>query len=100
MQWLLDKGAKANEVRAYHEPPANVAASCGFIAGLELLKERGCDFTNGNSRGGTPVLCAAVGGHLSALRIMHSWGVPMRITIQNGRTPADIATQFGHTECF
>ena len=49
MRWLLDKGAKANEVRAYHEPPANVAASCGFIAGLELLKERGCDFTKGNS---------------------------------------------------
>jgi ankyrin len=73
--------------------------AAGFIEGLELLKEKGCDLSKADSDGFTPAHCAAREGHLPALRLLHSYGVPMNVKDKDGRTPAYCATKKGHPEC-
>ena len=37
--------------------------------------------------------------NVPALRLLHSWGVPMDVKDTYGRTPADLAARNGHTDC-
>jgi hypothetical protein len=68
MRWLIEKGAKVNEDREWHYLPSNTAATAGFIEGLELLKEKGCDRQRQTAQ--------AV-RHLPALRLLHSFECPL-----------------------
>ena len=54
MQWLIEKRARVDEDREWHMLPSNAAAGAGFIEGLELLKEKGCDLSKADSNGYTP----------------------------------------------
>ena len=50
MRWLIEKGAKVDETREWHVLPSIAAAGAGFIEGLELLKEKGCDLSKGRQQ--------------------------------------------------
>jgi ankyrin repeat protein len=75
---LIQQGANVNEQRVWHALPSVEGAAVGFIEGLELLKEKGCDLSKGDSSGLKPVHCAAAGGHLPLLCLLFSWNVPMQ----------------------
>jgi ankyrin repeat protein len=100
MRVLIQLGAKVNETRKRHHAPSVTAAFDGFAEGLKLLKDQGCQLALEDSTGLAPVHAAADQGHLSILYLLQSSGVPMDSKGVRGRcTPADWATQAGHTDC-
>jgi ankyrin repeat protein len=99
MRWLIDNGAKVNEDREWHYLPSSSAAAAGFIEGLELLKEKGCDLSKANSIGFTPAHHAAIGGQQNIIQQLDEWNVPLDKKTMSRQKPADRADSHGHTQC-
>lgn len=98
MQWLIEEGAKVDEIREWHKLPSNLAASERFIAGLELLNQKGCNFNLADVKENTPVHVAAFQNDLSTLRFFQSWGVALDTKNKVGKTPCCVAKAAGSKE--
>jgi hypothetical protein len=109
MRWLIAEGASVNETRECHYLPSIQAAASGFVEGLVLLKEGGCNLLQASSQGRTLAHGAAGNSclpnharthkHQKVLQQLHDWDLPLDKEDEDGDTPADLADGRGHTQC-
>lgn len=104
---LIEAGADLEVATPIGNTPLSVAAQEGHSEVMKALIEAGANVdslaTGGWTQGtsGTPPYCAAVRGHVGAVRVLLRSGAdPLLITTPTGRTmePLAAAAQYGHVE--
>jgi hypothetical protein len=95
MRWLIQKGARVNETRDYFHLPSNLAAAKAFRRGLEALKDAGTNMSREDADGFAPVHHASLNGHVTILRLLHSWGETMDVKNKQHHSAASFAARRG-----
>jgi ankyrin repeat protein len=91
ISFLLGKGADPNVRDAKGQTPLVVAASLGFVEGMELLIAGGARVDEPNSTGETPLISAVHRRDIAMMRVLLKAGANPDRADSSGRTARDYA---------
>ncbi len=94
-KFLLEKGANPNAADKRGVTPLGLAASLGFIEGVELLVKRGARVDVPNSAGETPLISAVHRRDIGMIRLLLKNGASLDKTDNSGRSARDYARLMG-----
>ena len=96
VRMLIEHGAIIDKACNGGWTPLMSAYFIGDKAMMEYLLEQGCDVDQASVSGMTALHFAAEDNMIWAAQLLFRWGAKLDIRDNLGRTPADIATQYGH----
>jgi ankyrin repeat protein len=100
VELLLEAGADAVTPNAFGITPLLKAARGGHIGITRSLLAHGRgDVDARDGDGHTALLWACHRGHADAVLLLMEAGADTRIAKRRGRTPLDVAREFGHHDC-
>jgi hypothetical protein len=96
LAFMLGRGARANLQARDGTTALGLAASLGWVDGVEQLIARGADVNLSNNRGETPLILAVHGRHAEVVRLLVSQGAdPNRQDSAAGYSALDYARRDG-----
>jgi len=98
VQWLLQRGAYANERNARHRTALLLASANGRLEVAKLLIEYEAHVNSQDKFGWTPLHAASRFGHLDVLLMLLDNGADVNANMQGHWTPLHFASNFGHLE--
>jgi ankyrin repeat protein len=93
---LLLEGANVRYRDVYELTPCAVASARGHTAIVKILLANGADINATGNSGWSYCHLAACRGRINTLRVLVSHKVPFDTLDDQGRTPHDLANQYGH----
>jgi ankyrin repeat protein len=97
VQLLLRRGADPNVATDENQTALHAAAYAGYTDVVRLLIVAGANPNTAETRYGfTALAYAARNGHIDVMRVLLDAGANPSARIVDGRSPAQIAEQFGH----
>jgi len=94
-RFLLARGANANAVDKHGNTPLAIAASLGFVEGVEQLLKRGARVDVANAAGETPLISAVHRRDTAMIRLLLKNGASADRTDNSGRSARDYAMLMG-----
>ncbi|MGX7953393.1 ankyrin repeat domain-containing protein [Tsuneonella sp. HG249] len=94
-KFLLDRGANPNAADRNGATPLTIAASLGFVEGVERLVKAGARLDVPNSSGETPLISAVHRRDTAIIRLLLKAGANADRTDNSGRSARDYATLMG-----
>lgn len=94
-KFLLDRGANANAADRNGATPLTIAASLGFVEGVERLIKAGARVDVPNAAGETPLISAVHRRDSAIVRLLLKSGANADRTDNSGRSARDYATLMG-----
>ena len=94
-KFLLERGANPNAADKHGVTPLAIAASLGFVEGVESLIKRGARVDVANSSGETPLISAVHRRDLAMIRLLLKNGASADRTDNSGRSARDYAMLMG-----
>ncbi|GGD87429.1 hypothetical protein GCM10011515_03720 [Tsuneonella deserti] len=94
-KFLLDRGANPNLADKKGVTPLALAASLGFVEGVELLVKNGARVDVPNSAGETPLISAVHRRDMAMIRLLLKNGANADRTDNSGRSARDYAKLMG-----
>lgn len=94
-KFLLDRGANPNAADRNGATPLTIAASLGFVEGVERLVKAGARVDVANAAGETPLISAVHRRDSAIVRLLLKSGANADRTDNSGRSARDYATLMG-----
>lgn len=95
VKFLLDRGANPNAADRNGVTPVTLAASLGFVEGLERLVKAGGRVDTANASGETPLISAIHRRDVAVIRLLMKNGANADKTDNSGRSARDYASLMG-----
>lgn len=93
--FLLDRGANPNLADKRGITPLTIAASLGFVEGVERLVKAGGRIDTTNASGETPLIAAVHRRDMAVIRLLLKHGASLDRADNSGRTARDYAALMG-----
>lgn len=93
--FLLDRGANPNLADKRGITPLTIAASLGFVEGVERLVKAGGRVDTTNAAGETPLIAAVHRRDMAVIRLLLKHGASLDRADNSGRTARDYAALMG-----
>lgn len=94
-KFLIGRGANVNLTDRNGISPLTLAASLGFVEGLEVLIAKGAAIDGTNSAGETPLISAVHRRDMPVIRMLIKHGANLDRSDNSGRSARDYATLMG-----
>ncbi|ANY21420.1 Ankyrin repeats (3 copies) [Tsuneonella dongtanensis] len=94
-KFLLERGANPNIADKNGVTPLTIAASLGFVEGVERLVKAGGRIDTTNAAGETPLIAAVHRRDMAIVRLLLKHGASADRTDNSGRSARDYATLMG-----
>lgn len=95
IRFLLERGANPNLANKNKVTPLALAASLGFVEGVELLIKKGARVDVPNAAGETPLISAVHRRDLALVRLLIKHGANLERQDNSGRSARDYAMLMG-----
>jgi len=95
MGFLISRGADTNGHDNRGQTPLTLAASLGFVEGVQLLLDHGASPDEANDTGETPLIAAVHRRDLPLIRALIAGGANLDRADSSGRSARDYATLYG-----
>jgi len=97
VRMLIEHGANKNSRTTNGGwTPLMVASADGRVVVVEYLLEQGCELDTASVSGWTALHAVALSGVLEVAQLLLRFGAQIDVRDEDGDTPFDVATQFGH----